>query len=184
MAVAKSKIALWAIARVMTFKAEHFREFEAIIGTPSGDQVGSGLLVQILGGEMESLVSVPLKVKCLMGLQIFNPSVFNILNLSPVPKQTDQSKSGSIAIFLKVLIFLLNITPEDQRKNDKITAVLAKEIQLKHRAPVIDIVVFDSGGLPVSGTISCHVIYHRLLVFFKNCFPVFLLYIAPKTFGS
>jgi hypothetical protein len=52
---------------------------------------------------------------------------------------------------VQVLIFLLNITPEDQRKNDKITAVLAKEIQLKHRAPVIDIVVFDSGGLPVAG---------------------------------
>jgi hypothetical protein len=52
---------------------------------------------------------------------------------------------------VQVLIFLLNITAEDQRKNDKITAVLAKEIQLKHRAPVIDIVVFDSGGLPVTG---------------------------------
>jgi hypothetical protein len=57
------------------------------------------------------------------------------------------------SLYLQVLIFLLNITPEDQRKNDKITAVLAKEIQLKHRAPVIDIVVFDSGGLPVSGTV-------------------------------
>jgi hypothetical protein len=55
----------------------------------------------------------------------------------------------------QVLIFLLNITPEDQRKNDKITAVLAKEIQLKHRAPVIDIVVFDSGGLPVAGNEFC-----------------------------
>ena len=51
----------------------------------------------------------------------------------------------------QVLVFLLTITPEDKRKNDKITAVLAKEIQLKHRAPVIDIVVYDSGGLPVKG---------------------------------
>lgn len=51
----------------------------------------------------------------------------------------------------QVLVFLLTITPEDKRKNDKITAVLAKEIQLKHRAPVIDIVVYDSGGLPVTG---------------------------------
>ena len=51
----------------------------------------------------------------------------------------------------QVLVFLLTITPEDKRKNDKITAVLAKEIQLKHRAPVIDIVVYDSGGLPVHG---------------------------------
>ncbi len=62
---------------------------------------------------------------------------------------------GITSLFLvQVLIFLLNITPEDQRKNDKITAVLAKEIQLKHRAPVIDIVVFDSGGLPVAGTVA------------------------------
>ena len=54
----------------------------------------------------------------------------------------------------QVLVFLLNITPEEKRKNDKITAVLAKEIQLKHRAPVIDIVVYDSGGLPVLGKLS------------------------------
>ena len=51
----------------------------------------------------------------------------------------------------QVLVFLLTITPEDKRKNDKITAVLAKEIQLKHRAPVIDIVVYDAVGLPVKG---------------------------------
>jgi hypothetical protein len=44
-------------------------------------------------------------------------------------------------VFLQVLVFLLTITPVDKRKNDKITAVLAKEIQLKHRAPVIDIEV-------------------------------------------
>ena len=54
----------------------------------------------------------------------------------------------------QVLVFLLNITAEEKRKNDKITAVLAKEIQLKHRAPVIDIVVYDSGGLPVLGKLS------------------------------
>ena len=44
-------------------------------------------------------------------------------------------------VFLQVPVFLLTITPVDKRKNDKITAVLAKEIQLKHRTPVIDIEV-------------------------------------------
>ena len=51
----------------------------------------------------------------------------------------------------QVLVFLLTITPEEKRKTDKVTLLLAKEIQLKHRAPVIDIVVYDSGGLPVEG---------------------------------
>ena len=44
-------------------------------------------------------------------------------------------------VFLQVLVFLLTITPVDKRNNDNITAVLAKEIQLKHRTPVIDIEV-------------------------------------------
>jgi len=40
----------------------------------------------------------------------------------------------------QVLVLLLTIPPRDKRKNDKITAEKAMEIQLKHRAPVIDIV--------------------------------------------
>jgi hypothetical protein len=75
-----------------------------------------------------------------------------------LPESGSEPLLGITYLFLRqVLIFLLNITPEDQRKNDKITAVLAKEIQLKHRAPVIDIVVFDSGGLPVAGNEFCWV---------------------------
>ena len=56
----------------------------------------------------------------------------------------------------QVLVFLLTITPEEKRKTDKVTLLLAKEIQLKHRAPVIDIVVYDSGGLPVEGEFTFH----------------------------
>ena len=38
----------------------------------------------------------------------------------------------------QVLIFLLNIpNTEEKRKNDKVSAMLAKEIQLKHKAPVL-----------------------------------------------
>ena len=65
----------------------------------------------------------------------------------------------------QVLVFMLTITPVDKRKNDKITAVLAKEIQLKHRAPVIDIEVHDAGGLPVSGNQPSYPAPHRFKTF-------------------
>jgi len=75
----------------------------------------------------------------------------------------------------QVLVFLLTITPEEKRKNDKITAVLAKEIQLKHRAPVIDIVVYDSGGLPIGGSQENYPAPHKVLIASEEQFKVFLL---------
>jgi len=75
----------------------------------------------------------------------------------------------------QVFVFLLNITAEDKRKNDKITAVLAKEIQLKHRAPVIDIVVYDSGGLPVFDMKKDSPAPHKVLIASEEQFKVFLL---------
>jgi len=75
----------------------------------------------------------------------------------------------------QVLVFLLTITPRDKRKNDKITAVLAKEIQLKHRAPVIDIEVQDAGGLPVSGSQPSYPAPHRVLITSEEQFKLFLL---------
>jgi len=75
----------------------------------------------------------------------------------------------------QVLVFLLTITPTDKRKNDKITAVLAKEIQLKHRAPVIDIEVYDAGGLPVSGSLPNYPAPHRVLITSEEQFKLFLL---------
>ena len=75
----------------------------------------------------------------------------------------------------QVLVFLLTITPVDKRKNDKITAVLAKEIQLKHRAPVIDIEVHDAGGLPVSGSQPSYPPPHRVLITSEEQFKLFSL---------
>jgi len=75
----------------------------------------------------------------------------------------------------QVLVFLLNVTSEDKRKNDKITAVLAKEIQLKHRAPVIDIVVYDSGGLPIEGSHRDYPAPHKVLIASEEQFKIFLL---------
>ena len=50
----------------------------------------------------------------------------------------------------QVLIFLLNIpNTEEKRKADKVSAMLAKEIQLKHKAPVLCVQVLDAGGVPI-----------------------------------
>jgi len=50
----------------------------------------------------------------------------------------------------QVLIFLLNIpVGEEKRKTDKASAMLAKEIQLKHKAPVLSVQVLDAGGVPI-----------------------------------
>ena len=49
----------------------------------------------------------------------------------------------------QVLVFLLTIpTGEEKRKDEKVTATLAKEIQMKHRAPVLTIQVLDQSGMP------------------------------------
>ena len=48
----------------------------------------------------------------------------------------------------QILIFLLNIPiGEEKRKTDKASAMLAKEIQLKHKAPVISVQVILVHGL-------------------------------------
>jgi len=43
-----------------------------------------------------------------------------------------------------VYVFTINIPPNDKRKERRVTAQLGKEVQLKHRAPVIGITVIDS----------------------------------------
>lgn len=76
-------------------------------------------------------------------------------------------------------VFVLNIptkpaseTPIEQRK--MITAQLAKTIQLKHRAPVIGIAIFDNAGVPLElagpGTAP-----HRVLIASEEQFKVFSL---------
>ena len=103
-------------------------------------------------------------VRC---LHLASTYIANTMNMSPtlwLGTNTGQ-----------VLVFLLTITPVDKRKNDKITAVLAKEIQLKHRAPVIDIEVHDAGGLPVSGSQPSYPPPHRVLITSEEQFKLFSL---------
>ena len=53
------------------------------------------------------------------------------------------------------MVFLLTIPQsaneeDEKRKEDKVTCILGKEIQLKHRAPVISIQVLDVRGFPLT----------------------------------
>ena len=42
----------------------------------------------------------------------------------------------------QILVFLLTIpSGEEKRKDDKVTSILGKEIQMRHRAPVLTIQV-------------------------------------------
>ena len=55
----------------------------------------------------------------------------------------------------QILVFLLEIPEIGKRtaeKPAKVSAMLGKEIQLKHKAPVISIDVLDAGGLPVKNS--------------------------------
>ncbi|XP_026817705.1 lethal(2) giant larvae protein homolog 1 isoform X2 [Rhopalosiphum maidis] len=49
-----------------------------------------------------------------------------------------------------VYIFTISIPPSDKRKERRVTAQLGKEVQLKHRAPVIGITVIDAENRSVT----------------------------------
>jgi len=49
-----------------------------------------------------------------------------------------------------VYIFTISIPPIDKRKERRVTAQLGKEVQLKHRAPVIGITVIDADNRSVT----------------------------------
>lgn len=83
-----------------------------------------------------------------------------------------------------VSVFLLHLPtaaatqttpPPGQRR---VTAQLAKEIQLKHRAPVVGIAIFDATGCPVDQIASPNsngVLPHRLLIASEEQFKIFSL---------
>jgi len=82
----------------------------------------------------------------------------------------------------QILIFLLNIPiGEEKRKTDKPSAMLAKEIQLKHKAPVISVQVLDAGGVPIPepkkeyhGDVTTTQ-PHRVLIASEEQFKLFML---------
>lgn len=76
----------------------------------------------------------------------------------------------------QILVFLLKLPGGDKRKSEKVTAMLAKEIQLKHKAPVIAIEVMDAVGLPVHHPSStADSVPHKVLIASEEQFKTFLL---------
>lgn len=78
-----------------------------------------------------------------------------------------------------VSVFILHIppkpdteTPVSQRKMTH--AQLAKEIQMKHRAPIVDIIVFDAVGFPLEHP-ERGIVPHRVLIASEEQFKVFSL---------
>jgi len=76
-----------------------------------------------------------------------------------------------------VMAFLLSVPEEEgRRRSEGVEAVLAKEIQLKHMAPVIDIEVLDSRGARVAA--DCAVATdtpHKVLIMSEEQFKIFSL---------
>ena len=53
----------------------------------------------------------------------------------------------------QILVFVISIPKdEEKRKDDKVEVNLGKEIQLRHRAPVLAIQVLDGSCIPVTST--------------------------------
>jgi lethal(2) giant larvae protein len=88
-----------------------------------------------------------------------------------------------------VSIFVLNIPPKITHDTATaaasdantpppfrpITGQLAKEIQIKHRAPVIGITVFDNHGLPLDMQEGAGASPHKVLIASEEQFKVFSL---------
>merc|ERR550532_2872568 len=71
----------------------------------------------------------------------------------------------------QVLVLLLTLPSSEKRQEDKVTAILGKEIQLKHRAPVLTIQVLDQAGLPNVTSEAPH----KVLIASEEQFKMFLL---------
>ncbi|XP_041978692.1 lethal(2) giant larvae protein homolog 1 [Aricia agestis] len=82
-----------------------------------------------------------------------------------------------------VYAFTLNVPNTNKRKEDPVTCQLAKEIQLKHRAPVIGITVLDGASVPLPDPLEVERGVsplpeggaHRVLIASEEQFKVFTL---------
>ncbi|XP_053607282.1 lethal(2) giant larvae protein homolog 1 isoform X2 [Plodia interpunctella] len=82
-----------------------------------------------------------------------------------------------------VYAFTIHVPNTNKRKEDKVTCQLAKEIQLKHRAPVIGITVLDGASVPLPDPLEVERGVsalpepgtHRVLITSEEQFKVFTL---------
>merc|ERR1712223_1426124 len=77
----------------------------------------------------------------------------------------------------QVLVFVLTIPEgEEKRKEDKVEVTLGKEIQLKHRAPVLAIQILDASCVPVTSTSQSDIGgAHKVLIASEEQFKMFML---------
>ncbi|XP_052759396.1 lethal(2) giant larvae protein homolog 1 isoform X2 [Galleria mellonella] len=79
--------------------------------------------------------------------------------------------------------FTLNVPNNNKRKEEPVTCILAKEIQLKHRAPVIGITVLDAASAPLPDPLEVErgvaalpeAGAHRVVITSEEQFKVFTL---------
>ncbi|GBP93103.1 Protein lethal(2) giant larvae, partial [Eumeta japonica] len=82
-----------------------------------------------------------------------------------------------------VYAFTINVPNGNKRKEDPVTCQLAKEIQLKHRAPVIGITVLDGAAVPLPDPLEVErgvsplpdAGTHRVLIVSEEQFKIFTL---------
>lgn len=76
----------------------------------------------------------------------------------------------------QILVFLITLPGGEKRSSVKSSAMLGKEIQLKHKAPVIAIEVLDAGGVPVQESVTDGApAPHKVLIASEEQFKTFLL---------
>ncbi|XP_065352198.1 lethal(2) giant larvae protein homolog 1 isoform X1 [Cloeon dipterum] len=83
-----------------------------------------------------------------------------------------------------VLIFAVTVPKGNKRKDEDVSCQLGKEIQLKHRAPVVNIIVLDGIGspLPIPGEVNAGLVPapdivgpHRVVICSEEQFKTFTL---------
>ncbi|XP_031632290.1 protein lethal(2) giant larvae [Contarinia nasturtii] len=108
-------------------------------------------------------------VRCLTFSQTF---IANIHTTTPTLWSATNSSCVSVFV-LNIPPKSVNDIPSEQRK--MITAQLAKSIQLKHRAPVVNISIFDNSGVPLELSHGPGTAPHRVLIASEEQFKVFSL---------
>lgn len=70
-----------------------------------------------------------------------------------------------------VYAFTISMPPRQKRREENVHSQLGKEIQLKHRAPVLSVTVIDSNNVPLNKE---SVVPHRVLICSEEQFKVVL----------
>lgn len=103
--------------------------------------------------------------------------MFFLVN-STVPTLWSATNASTVSVFLLHLPTNTATPTSPVTGQRRVTAQLAKEIQLKHRAPVVGIAIFDATGCPVDQITSPNgygTLPHRLLIASEEQFKIFSL---------